>query len=100
MCAPLTVHQPLPDGLSVRDLLEEASVILDSLNAESVVLGSDSVDEVVVRDLVAINSSLDGRVVCGLAIRLASLAGSSRVDPKGLRAYRQSEQSSWWGQPR
>lgn len=79
----LTVHQPLPNGLGVGDLLEEASVILDSLDAESVVLGSDSVHEVIVRDLVSINSSLDGRVVCSNPRRVESVSIRSPVVAEG-----------------
>lgn len=58
------VHDPASDLLGVPNFLEEASVLLDSLDAERLVLGSDSVDEVIVRDLGSGNFSLDLGVVC------------------------------------
>ena len=58
------VHNASPDLLGVPDLLEEARVLVDALDAESLVLGANGVDQVVVRDLGARNLALDLRVVC------------------------------------
>lgn len=59
------VHDASPDLLGVPNLLEEARVLVDTLDAESLVLGADGVNEVVVGDLGARNLALDLRVVCG-----------------------------------
>lgn len=58
------VHDASPDLLGVPNLLEEAGVLVDTLDAKGLVLGADSVNEVVVRDFGARNLALDLRVVC------------------------------------
>lgn len=58
-----TVHNPSTNLLGIPDFLEEASVLLDSLDTESLVLSSDSVNEVVVGDFSSSDFSLDLRVV-------------------------------------
>jgi hypothetical protein len=58
------VHDPGTDLLRIPSLLEEASVLLNTLDAERLVLGSNGVDEVVVGDLGARHLTLDLRVVC------------------------------------
>jgi hypothetical protein len=45
-----TVEQLGPDLIGIAELLQEASVLWDTLDTERLVLTSDGVDEVVVRD--------------------------------------------------
>ena len=59
-----TVHNPSTNLLGIPYFLEEASVLLDSLDTESLVLSSDSVNEVIVGDFGSSDFSLDLRVVC------------------------------------
>jgi hypothetical protein len=64
-----TVHDPSTDFLGIPNFLEEASVLLDTLDTESLVLGSDSVDEVIVGDFGSGDFSLDLRVICCASVR-------------------------------
>jgi len=59
-----TVQKLPPDPIGILQFLEETSVLLDSLDSERLVLGTNSVDQVVVRDGHLGRGGSELRVVC------------------------------------
>lgn len=94
-----TVHDPSSNFLGIPNLLQEASVFLDTLDTESLVLSSDSVDEVIVGEFSSSNVALDLGVICGCTTRLISNAlGFGIADL--FETHRGIERSSSQGQLR
>lgn len=73
-----TVHDLGPNLVGIREFLEEASVLGNTLNTKGLVLTTNSVHEVVVRNGDSASLTLDIRNVCNACQFLTTIGNVDR----------------------